>query len=57
MTRLVPKRELHMLDNVDDCNSVDEAKKLFRKSINPYGRKEDVDLAIKSFEERIPRIF
>ena len=46
-----------MLDNVDDCNSVDEAKKLFRKSINPYGRKEDVDLAIKSFEERIPRIF
>ncbi len=46
-----------MLDNVDDCNSVDEATKLFRKSINPYGRKEDVDLAIKSFEERIPRIF
>ena len=46
-----------MLDNVDDCNSVDEATKLFRESINPYGRKEEVDLAIKSFEERIPRIF
>ena len=46
-----------MLDNVDDCNSVDEATKLFRESINPSGRNEDVDLAIKSFEERIPRIF
>lgn len=47
----------NMLDNVDDCNSVDEATKLFRESINPSGRNEDVDLAIKSFEERIPRIF
>jgi hypothetical protein len=46
-----------MLDDVDLCNNVDDATEAFRVSINPNGRKEDVELAMKAFEDRIPRIF
>lgn len=46
-----------MLDEVDLCKTVDDATAIFRDSINPSGRKEDVELAMKAFEERIPRIF
>ena len=46
-----------MLDAVDGCKTVDEALKLFRETINPTGRKEEIEDALASFEERIPRIF
>jgi hypothetical protein len=46
-----------MLDDVDLCSNVDDATQTFRGSINPNGRKEEVQLAMKTFEDRIPRIF
>ena len=46
-----------MLDAVDDCGTVEEAMELFRETLNPSGRKEDIESAKTSFEERIPRIF
>ncbi len=46
-----------MLDEIDLCQTVDDATKLFRNSIKPSGRKEDIDFAMNAFEERIPRIF
>ena len=46
-----------MLDAVDECSGIDEAQEAFRNSIKPTGRKEDIELAQITFEERIPRIF
>ena len=46
-----------MLDAVDKCNTPDEALGVFRGAIKPSGRKEDIELAQSTFEERIPRIF
>lgn len=46
-----------MLDAVDKCNTLDEALGVFRGAIKPSGRKEDIELAQSTFEERIPRIF
>ena len=46
-----------MLDAVDKCNTPDEALGVFRGAIKPSGRKEDIELAQTTFEERIPRIF
>ena len=46
-----------MLDQIDLCENADDATELFRNSIKPKGRKEDIELARTSFEERIPRIF
>lgn len=46
-----------MLDAVDGCGTVNQAVDLFRNSISPSGRKEEVALAMESFEKRIPRIF
>ena len=45
-----------VLDDVDLCSHVDDAPLAFRDSINPNGRKEEVQLAMKTFEDRIPRI-
>ena len=47
----------NMLDEVDLCSSVDDATETFRGCVNPSGIKEDVELAMKAFEDRIPRIF
>ena len=47
----------NMLDAVDKCNTPDEALCVFRGAINPLGRKEEIELAQSSFEQRIPRIF
>ena len=46
-----------MLDAVDKCNTPVEALGVFRGAIKPSGRKEDIELAQTTFEERIPRIF
>ena len=46
-----------MLDAVDNCGTVNQAVELFKTSINPSGREEDVKFAMESFEKRIPRIF
>ena len=46
-----------MLDAVDKCNTPVEALGVFRGAIKPSGRKEDMELAQTTFEERIPRIF
>ena len=46
-----------MLDAVDKCNTPDEALGVFRGAIKPSGRKEDIELAQTTFEDRIPRIF
>ena len=46
-----------MLDAVDKCNTPVEALGVFRGAIKPSGRKEDIELAQTTFEERIHRIF
>ncbi len=46
-----------ILDAIDKCNTPDEALGVFRGAIKPLGRREDVELAQSTFEERIPRIF
>ena len=46
-----------MLDAVDKCNTPVEALGVFRGAIKPSGRKEDIELAQTTFEDRIPRIF
>ena len=46
-----------MLDAVDKCRNTEDATRVFRKALKPSGRKEDIELAQSTFEERIPRIF
>ena len=46
-----------MLDAVDKCRNTEDATRVFRKAMKPSGRKEDIELAQSTFEERIPRIF
>ena len=45
-----------IIDTIDGCGTVEEAMELFRETLNPSGRKEDIESAITSFEERITRI-
>jgi hypothetical protein len=46
-----------MLDDVDGCSGIKEATLTFRTALKPTGRKEDIELAQLTFEDRIPRLF